>query len=104
MSWFLLPCPPTITNSLIRLQPSLITVLKKSGKLHEIYDNIVSFHDGFYRGNADRGYLFRGVYLKRWLDSRVFEFLSELTKVYSEDAATLVRIIVERCDDEFRQL
>ncbi len=42
--------------------------------------------------------------IKRWLDSIAFESLSELENAYEADASTLIRIIVDVSDDNFRRL
>ena len=89
---------------LIKFLPSIIEVLTKNERLHKTHENLVSFYDGFCRDISARRDQLRMGHLKRWLDAIMFQSLNELSKAYAEDALSLVKIIIEHGDDEFRQL
>lgn len=72
--------------------------------LHQIHENLNGFRDGFLRGNPGLSNQTEVRYLRRWLDHITFSCLKDLERVFTEDASTLVRIILD-CDKEpFRQL
>ncbi|KAI9684251.1 MAG: hypothetical protein M1822_005724 [Bathelium mastoideum] len=81
----------------------IIEALTKGGRLYKITDNLKYCLNGFLHGNVDRADSLEIQYLQRWLDSLLFQSLNDVTNAHPEDAAALVKIIVNNESDKFRQ-
>ncbi|KAK4506729.1 hypothetical protein PRZ48_000462 [Zasmidium cellare] len=84
-------------------EDDFIRALTRSKALHKTYDALKSFEGGFLRGNPDREQMVPKDYVERWLDSIAVEYFQKLQSVNEHDARTLVRAILDRSNNDFRQ-
>ena len=89
---------------LLKIRRSLKESLVKSAMIYRIHDNLNGFLEGFFDHNRDRDDTLRAQHLRRWLDSIMFEALMHKPQAHYEDHATLVKIILERSEDDFGQM
>ncbi|KAL9123997.1 MAG: hypothetical protein Q9217_006630, partial [Psora testacea] len=90
-------------QDLVLNEHDVIEALTKSKKLHQIYENLSGFRDGFLQENSARRDEVQVVRLQQWLDSLTYGCFIDLERVYAEDASTLVRIILDHEKESFSQ-